>query len=390
MPANAPSFPPSVSDTEGESPEFVRMSWASALVLRFRSGQFARRFDFGGINLLLNYGDGCRSDCAYCGLARSRPGGFSGKSFIRVEWPLLPTQRVVDRMAQSEGRLTRLCISMVTHPRAYEDTLEIVRTVRARVRTPLSVLLAPPTVNADRLRALKEAGVDMVGVGLDAVTEPLFDHLRTSVPSGSGLRWRNYQETLDAARAVFGPGKVNCHVLVGIGETDRELVETLISLRDREIQAYLFSFHPETESRLGALPPPSLERWRRIQLVKALVDRRATDPDTLEFDDTGRLSALHLPGDVVESLVRSGEPFLTNGCPASSGEPGCTRPYGSYRASEPVRDFPFLPDMDDLAAIREELALPELLGSAPQRQRGPTPARSVLETSRSVPVGPQP
>ncbi|MEX1144879.1 MAG: hypothetical protein WEE69_06215, partial [Acidimicrobiia bacterium] len=54
------------------SPDWVRISGASAIALRFRSGRFSREFDFGGINLLLNYDDGCRSDCSYCGLARTR------------------------------------------------------------------------------------------------------------------------------------------------------------------------------------------------------------------------------------------------------------------------------------------------------------------------------
>ncbi len=42
-------------------------------------------------------------------------------------------------------------------------------------------------------------------------------------------------------------------------------------------------------------------------------------------------------------------PFMTDGCPGENGEPGCTRPYGSYRPSEPYRDFPFQPETDDMA-----------------------------------------
>ncbi|MDR7598296.1 MAG: radical SAM protein, partial [Armatimonadota bacterium] len=102
-----------------ESPEWVRISMASAIVLRFRSGRFSRDFPFGGINLLLQYEDGCRSDCAYCGLARTRPGTYTEKSFIRVDWPLVSTDELVERMARYESALTRLCISMVTHGRAY-------------------------------------------------------------------------------------------------------------------------------------------------------------------------------------------------------------------------------------------------------------------------------
>ncbi len=167
------------------SPEYVRISMASAIALRMRSGRFSRDFEFGGINLLLNYDEGCLSDCGYCGLARTRPGSYSDKSFIRVEWPLVRTDDLVERMARFEPTLTRLCISMVTHGHAYRDTCDITRRIAERVRTPLSILVAPPTLNAGRLATFKALGVDMIGIGLDAVTEELFRSIRTDVPAGS-------------------------------------------------------------------------------------------------------------------------------------------------------------------------------------------------------------
>jgi lipoyl synthase len=357
-----------------ESPEFVRLSFASALALRLRSGQFHRSFAFGGINLLLNYGDGCRSDCAYCGLARSRPGQYEEKSFIRVEWPLVPTDEVVDRLARYEPRLTRLCISMVTHPRAYRDTLDISRRIRQAVQVPLSILVAPPTLNRERLESLRDAGVDMIGVGLDAVTEPLFRQHRTQVPSGGGLRWSNYMEVIRSARDVFGPWKVNCHVLVGIGETDRELVDAFFELTRQEILPYLFCFNPEPDSRLGTRPKSTVRRWRRIQLVKYLIDRGELKADELVYDAEGSLNGFRGSRTGLDRAVNSGVPFLTNGCPARDGSLGCSRPYGSYRPSEPTRDYPYLPAPEEMVTIRQELALDELCDARePSRAPGPAP-----------------
>jgi biotin synthase-related radical SAM superfamily protein len=167
-----------------ESPDWVRISRASAIALRFRSGRFTRDFEFGGMNLLLSYEDGCRSDCGYCGLARTRPGTYEDKSFIRVEWPLVPTDELVDRMAARDDTMTRLCISMVTHPHAYRDTLDIAARITAKVTAPLSILVAPPTLNRTKLERFKTVGVDMIGIGLDAVTEDLFRRIRTDVPAG--------------------------------------------------------------------------------------------------------------------------------------------------------------------------------------------------------------
>jgi biotin synthase len=344
-----------------ESPDWVRISMASAIALRFRSGRFTREFEFGGMNLLLNYEDGCRSDCGYCGLARTRPGAYEDKSFIRVEWPLVRTDELVDRMAARDDTMTRLCISMVTNPHAYRDTLDIAARITANVRAPLSILVAPPTLNRTKMESFKTVGVDMIGIGLDAVTEDLFRRIRTDVPAGgAGLSWAKYWEVVNDAREIFGPWKVNVHTLVGLGETDRDLIDIFCRMRDAEIFSYLFCFNPEPDSRMAEQPKSELRRWRRIQLAKHLIETDGFDAAQFDFDAADNLAALEGDADVVERSIESGIPFMTNGCPGAGGEPGCTRPYGSYRPSEPIRDFPFVPNPDDLAGVRSDLALHEL------------------------------
>jgi len=369
------------------SPDWVRISYASAIALRFKSGRFAPQFDFGGINLLLHYGEGCRSDCGYCGLARSRQGEYEDKSFIRVDWPLVETDELVDRMARYESRLTRLCISMVTHGHAYRDTLDITRRIRARLATPLSILVAPPTLNEQRLAELKRAGVDMIGIGLDAVTEELFRSLRTDVPKGR-LEWENYWRIVDAARDIFGPWKVNCHTLVGLGETDRDLMEIFARLSEREIFSYLFCFNPEPDSRLAEHPKSPITRWRRVQLAKFLLEERGLPPAAFGFDDEGALSSIAASAGLVDEAIGKGNAFMTNGCPGEQGEPGCTRPMGSWRPSESPRDFPWQPNAEDLAAIRCELRLDELerpaLGVVPRSARVPPVAGRNAAAHRSV------
>ena len=340
------------------SPEWVRISGASAIALRMRSGRFSREFDFGGINLLLSYDDGCRSDCAYCGLARTRPGAYEDKSFIRVDWPLVRTDDLVQRMARCEETLTRLCISMVTSPYAFRDTCDITERIRRAVRTPLSILVAPPTLNRSKLVRFHEIGVDMIGVGLDAVTEQLFASLRTDVPAGgAGLSWDKYWAVVDDARDIFGPWKVNCHVLVGLGESDADLAAMFVRLRDSQVLSYLFCFNPEPDSRLAAHPKSTLRRWRRAQVVKHLVEEEAFGLDNLDFDGDGNLVRMRGLPAAVDRVVGNPSTFMTDGCPSAGGGPGCTRPYGSYRPSEQFRDFPFSPEGDDLDRIREELDL---------------------------------
>jgi biotin synthase len=338
------------------SPEWVRISMASAYALRFRSGRFTRDFEFGGINLLLNYDEGCLSDCGYCGLARTRPGTYEDKSFIRVDWPLVSTDEMIDRMVRYHDKLTRLCISMVTHGHAYRDTCDITSRITERVQAPLSILVAPPTLNRDRLLEFKRRGVDMIGIGLDAVTEQLFRSIRTDVPAG-GLKWDKYWQIVDESREIFGPWKVNVHTLVGLGEHDSDLIDLFVRLRDRQIFSYLFCFNPEPDSRMGDHPKSPVARWRRVQLARHLVEVEGYGPDDFTFDDEGDLVDMGQRSAVVESAIEAGVPFMTGGCPGERGQPGCTRPYGSYRPTEPFRDFPFQPTTGDLVEIRDQLAL---------------------------------
>lgn len=350
-------------ETKKISPNYVRLSGASAMALRLQSGRFARDFDFGGINLLLNYDNGCLSDCGYCGLARTRPGDYEDKSFIRVDWPLYETDLVVERMAKYEQKLTRLCISMVTHGSAYDDTADITERIAAKIKTPLSLLVAPPTLNRERLQHLKNLGADMIGVGLDAVSEKVFFDTRTNVPKG-GLKWDNYWDIINYSREIYGPWKVNIHTVVGLGETDKDLVDMFYDLKSKQILAYLFSFNPEPDSRMGDTPKATITRWRRIQLLKHLIEEYDLDPNAIKFDEAGNVVKLETSASRINKVLTTldaGIPFMTNGCPGENGEPGCTRPYGSYRPSEPYRDFPFQPIADDLSQIREELDLSTLI-----------------------------
>ena len=87
-------------------------------------------------------------------------------------------------------------------------------------------------IKRERLENLKNAGVDMIGVGLDAVTEDLFRAIRTDVPAG-GLSWDRYWEVIGDAREIFGVWKVNVHTLVGLGETDETLLTLFVVLREQ-------------------------------------------------------------------------------------------------------------------------------------------------------------
>lgn len=336
------------------SPHYLRLSLAAAIVLGVSPGRFYRDVKLGCINLLLTYPEGCLANCAYCGLARERRP--DSDSFIRVGWPTLATEEVLERMARYKREVRRVCLSMVTHPQAYAHTRDLCRRILERMEAPLSVLATPHLLDREKLGELRGLGVDIIGIGLDAASERIFRRTRGRVVRGP-LSWERYWNIIQASREIFGPFKVNAHLIVGLGESDRELVETFYRLKGMEVEGYLFSFYPEPGSLLERRRRPPLVRFRRLQLAKYLIEKKGIFREQMGFDSEGSLLRFDVPASLLEEAISSGEPFLTGGCPDGEGRLVCTRPFASYRPGEPFRDFPFPPEEGDIRRIRRELRL---------------------------------
>lgn len=353
------------SDLQAEqyqiSPEYVRISMAAAIELGLKPGRI-NRCNCNCINLLQNYPEGCYANCTYCGLARERPGTPEENTFIRVAWPLYPTDLVAEKIAEREANdgVGRVCISQVQDHRAYDDLVDMVRRVKKPApQVPMSALVSATTLNEERLHILKEAGVDIIGVGLDAVTEELFEETRGRGTKGPH-NWEYHWLIVRAARDIYGPMKVNCHIIVGLGETDRELVDMFYQLKEERIAGYLFSFNPEPGTVMQDLSRSPIHRMRRIQLVKHLIENQGLSREALTFDADGSIARLDAPETKVEIAVNTGMPFMTNGCLDRAGEVACNRPYGSYRPGEEYRDYPFQPNANDLIVIRQQMKLEEV------------------------------
>jgi lipoyl synthase len=194
---------------EPESPEYVRMSLAAAMTLGFKPGIFYRNARLYCINLLLTYNSGCSARCAYCGLSAKRPGSYGKKSFIRVAWPNHAVSDIIEAIGNRRKRVKRICISMITHKRAIEDTKTLCARFRAAYDVPVSLLISPTLVTRDDLLDFKAAGADRIGVAIDLATPALFEKFRGKGVGGPH-RWETYWQCLasrlkSGARATSAP-----------------------------------------------------------------------------------------------------------------------------------------------------------------------------------------
>lgn len=336
------------------SPDHVRLSLAAAMTLDLVPGLFYRNARLGCINLLLTYPEGCAANCAYCGLSRGREGEYEEKSFIRVSWDVYDLDDVVERMAERRGRFGRACVSMVTHAKAPGDMVEVLRRIRASTDVLLSALITPTLLSHDDLEAFKAAGADRVGIAIDAAREDLFDQMR-----GSGVRgphsWERYWSFFDEAVGVFGEGMVGSHFIVGLGESELEMALAMQRVSDIGGVTHLFSFFAEPETRLTDLPQPPIGQYRRMQLARHVIDEGLARAEEFRYDESGAIASFGLPAGELDSIVASGIPFMTSGCPGPDGAVACNRPYANSLPGPQIRNFPFHLDESDLERVRSEL-----------------------------------
>ncbi|MDD3473874.1 MAG: radical SAM protein [Syntrophaceae bacterium] len=336
------------------SPEYVRLSLAAAMTLKFTKGWFYRNARLRCINLLLTYRDGCKANCAFCGLAGEKERIKSGGSFIRVPWKSFRTSDVIEAIKDTPEEVSRVCISMITHPQSIKDTIDICKEVVSKTEKMVSLLISPTVLRRDDLRAFKKAGADRIGVAIDCATEGLFEEMRGKAVGGPhrwGTYWRVYEESLD----IFGHGKSGVHLICGLGESEKELIFSIDRAHKLGGFTHLFSFFPEKGSRMESVSPPPISVYRRIQMARWLIDNDKSEYSRMNFDSSDRVIDFGVRDQDLQDAIESGIPFETSGCPGFDGRTACNRPYGNEKPGEDIRNFPFRLEAPDVEKVGREL-----------------------------------
>jgi len=337
-----------------QSPEYVKMSHATAISLGLMAGRMYRGAVNRCVNLLVHYPEGCSANCAYCGLAKRRPGTYEEKSFIHVEWPIYPTDEVIDAINKAPSYVKRSCISMITNGKCRHDTLVLAHRLKKETSIPISVLISPSILKKEDLVGMKDAGVDKVGVAIDLATPELFDRYRGSGVSGPH-KWEKYWEIFTAGLEVFGKFQVGAHLMVGMGETEKDLVSLMDSVWQMGGVNHLFSFFAEQGSSLAARPQPPWPNYLRIQLARYLIEHGLSGFDDMNFDGFGCIIDFGLGPNKVDEIIKLGAPFMTTGCLGPDGKVACNRPFGNCLPEVKQWNYPYTPNDEELTLIRENI-----------------------------------
>jgi biotin synthase len=335
------------------SPDFVQTSTAAAMTMKLIPGRFHRGAKLNALNLLLTYEDGCKAKCSYCGLSKARTIEPEDRTFIRVDWPSYSLDEIIERTKEHGGHLQRVCVSMITHPKSLDDMCTVMSKFKDETDLLISGLIAPTFIkDKETIEKIKDAGADMVGIAVDAVTPELFDKHRGAGVNGPH-KWDHYWDVVKWSSDVFGAGYVGVHLIVGLGETEEEMVKTIQRANDMGAKTHLFSFYPEEGSTLEGHGQPSYGNYRRVQMARHIINEDLGSINEMQFNDKGQITDF---GVDIHEIIENGEAFMTSGCPGRNGKVACNRPFGNERPSRPIRNFPFLPEESDINMIKEQLS----------------------------------
>jgi lipoyl synthase len=293
---------------------------------------------------LMTYRDGkCTANCSFC--PQARESSSKTELLSRVAWPTFPTENVVDAIGSTfkEGKIKRVCIQALNYHGVFTQLQTLVKSIKQRCPVPVSVSCQP--LNKENIILLHAAGVDRLGIALDGATEAILDRVK-----GGCYSWTRQFELFEDALSIFGKSNVSTHVIVGLGETEKEAVETIQWCVNLGVLPALFAFTPIRGTALEHSSPPKLESYRRVQLARHLIISGKTKFSEMAFNGEGEITGYGIPPEVLDQTIESGVAFRTSGCP------DCNRPYYNEKPSGPIYNYPKTPNKEQIKKIKTELS----------------------------------
>jgi radical SAM protein (TIGR04043 family) len=137
--------------------------------------------------------------------------------------------------------------------RGAEILAESASAIKQAVDLPIQGQCEPPDDDIWFAR-MKDAGIDALGMHLEAVT----DEVRAAVmPGKAQLPLARYFSAFAAAVPVFGRGQVSTYILAGLGDPSDAILSTCEKLIALGVYPFVVPFVPISGTPLESHPPPS-------------------------------------------------------------------------------------------------------------------------------------
>jgi radical SAM protein (TIGR04043 family) len=127
------------------------------------------------------------------------------------------------------------------------------RAIKARVSIPIQAQCEPPD-DLEWLARMADAGVDSLGLHLEAVTEEV---RRRIMPGKAEVPIAAYFRAFQRAVDVFGRGQVSTYILAGLGDSREAILAACRELVDLGVYPFVVPFVPIAGTPLEHHVPPA-------------------------------------------------------------------------------------------------------------------------------------
>ena len=273
----------------------------------------------------------CIANCGFCPQARSSRSSIEKLS--RVTWPIFFFKDFLTKLKYMpfSKKFKRICIQTLNYPENFNDLIEIITQIRIHTNIPISVAI-PPFLK-EQLKELKIKGVERVGIALDGATSEVFEKIKGSKIGGPYI-WEEHFQKLNEALEIFSPGFVSTHIIIGLEETEKQVIELIEELYNLGIIVSMFAFTPIKGTKFENIPQPAILSFRKLQLGRFLIFNNKRKLKDFTFNTRGQIININISKKDLNMIINDTNAFLTSGCP------GCNRPYYTSKPSGPIYNYP--------------------------------------------------
>jgi len=267
-------------------------------------------------------GEKCTNECQFCtqsSKSQSRPDRLS-----RIAWTEYDSAETAQAIsdAYKQNKVGRVCLQVVHSDGSQNDTLDAIQLVRSSSEIPISVSSHLESIT--QAREVFQRGVNRLCIALDAATPDLYNQIK-------GGDWQKKWQLLNDCITRF-PGMVITHLIVGLGETEEQMIHRLASCQKLGIETALFAFTPAKGTMMERKLPPEIGHYRRVQIAAYLLKSGYSEA-TFSYSN-GRLTAVDIPLVAVVKALGHGDAFRVSGCP------DCNRPYYNESPGKVMYNYP--------------------------------------------------
>ncbi|MGL5346101.1 MAG: radical SAM protein [Peptostreptococcaceae bacterium] len=293
----------------------IRLSLGTAIEL----GLINQKNDIPPTTAYIMAGNKCNNKCAFC--SQSTESSTRRDKLSRVIWPEYTKEEILKALKEYKGKnIKRICLQSMASDEAHNEVEEFITYIKDDIKMPIS--LSAKLEDDKEIQKFFAIGVDKIGIAIDAANKTLYENIKGT----------NYQEKLNfiTNMAKRYKGKISTHIIVGLGETHKDIYDLYTYLNNNNITVSLFAFTPVRGTKMEKVKQPPIQSYRKVQLMTYMINK-GYDNNHFYFED-GDLVNIKLD-DEIKSDINKGYPFEIRGCK------NCNRPYYNERPGSTIYNY---------------------------------------------------